>query len=106
MVKISFLDKKWFNPRLKLLHRKVQREFVRKRKSAKWKKLKKQFKKEKRKAVKSFYSNFVSELKITNPGKWYKMAKKIGAIDQMNDGDVQVEALDGLTNKECAEKIA
>jgi hypothetical protein len=34
------------------------------------------FKREKRKAIKTFYSIFVSELKVTNPGKWYKMANK------------------------------
>ena len=34
------------------------------------------------------------------------MAKKIGAVDQMNGGDIQVEALQGLDNKQGAQKIA
>ena len=91
---------------MKLLHRKVQREYVKNRKSAKWKKLKSRFKQQKRKAVKSFYSNFVTDLKVTNPGKWYNKAKQIGAVDQMNGGDIQVEVLEGLSNKECAKRIA
>ena len=105
-VKISSLDKKWFNPKLKLLHRKVQREFVKHRKSSKWKKLKKKFKQLKRKAIKTFYSKFVNDLKVTNPGKWYQMAKQIGAVDQMNEGDIQVEILEGLSNKESAIRIS
>ena len=81
-IKISSLDKKWMSPKLKLLHRKVQREYFKNRKSPKWKKLKKKFKKQKKAAVRTFYSNFVTELKNTNPGKWYKMAKQIGAVDK------------------------
>ena len=60
----------------------------------------------KRKAVKTFYSEFVSELKVSDPGKWYAMAKKIGAVDQMNEGEIKVESLSALSNLQCAEKIA
>ena len=105
-VRISNLDKKWFNPSLKILHRKVQREFYKHRQSPKWKRMKNKFKKLKRKAVKSFYSNFISDLKQSEPGKWYKMAKRIGAIDQMNAQEINVEELEGLDNKSCAEIIA
>ena len=105
-VKISSLDKKWFTPNLKQLHRRMQRAFHRNRSSQKYKKLKLKYKKLKRDAIKSFYSNFVSELKLTDPGKWYSMAKKIGATDQMNEGDVKVECLSGLTNIQAARKIA
>ena len=60
----------------------------------------------KRKAVKNYYSDFVNELKHTDPGKWYAMAKKIGAIDQMTSGDIQVEALTGFDNVQSAQMIA
>ena len=63
----------------------MQREFFRKRKSPKWKKLKAKFKKEKRKSIKQFYSEFVTDLKKSNPGKWFTMAKRIGALDQMSN---------------------
>ena len=105
-VKMSNLDKKWMCPNLKLLHRQMQREFFKNRKSSKWRKLKSSFKRLKRKSIKSYFSNFVTELKATNPGKWYGMAKKIGAVDQMSQGEIQVEALDGLTNEESAQVIA
>ena len=59
--KISSLDQKWMTPELKNLHRKMQREFFKKRKSEKYKLLKSKFKKLKRKSVKKIYSEFVSE---------------------------------------------
>ena len=34
------------------------------------------------------------------------MAKKIGAIDQLNEGEVKVESLSGLSNIQAAQKIA
>ena len=38
-----------------------------------------------------FYSGFVKELKATDPGKWYQMAKRIGAVENTNNGDVNKE---------------
>ena len=105
-IKISSLDKKWMVPKLKIFHRKMQREYFRNRRSTKWRQMKVRFKREKRKAIKTFYSIFVSELKTTNPGKWYKMAKRIGAVDQMNGGDVIVESLQHMDNLQCAQEIA
>ena len=104
-VKMSSLDQKWFSPELKNLHRRMQREYFLKRKSNKYKKLKSKFKKLKRKSVKQFHTEFVSELKSTNPAKWYQMAKKIGAVSQNSDGDINVESLENLTNAEAAQKI-
>ena len=48
----------------------------------------------------------MSDLKQTDPGKWYTMAKRIGAVDQMNTGDIVVDQLEGLENKTCADMIA
>jgi hypothetical protein len=72
------------SPQLKQLHRSMQREFYRHRKSSKYKKLKSKFKKLKKKTIRSFYSNFVSDLKVTDPGRWYAMANKIGAVKENN----------------------
>ena len=104
--KISNLDRNWMSPHIKQIHRRMQREFFHHRKSLKYKKLKSKFKKMKRNAVKTFYSAFVSDLKLTDPGKWYQMAKKIGAIDQMSRGEVKVESLSELNNLEAARAIA
>ena len=106
MTKMSNLDKDWMSPELKQLHRAMQREFLKNRKSKKHKKLKSKYKKLKRKTVKNVYSNFVTDLKQTDPGKWYKMAKQIGAVDKMSGGDITVESLDNLDNAQCSQKIA
>ena len=105
-VNISSLDKKWMNPNLKQVHRAMQREFCKNRKSEKYKKLKIKFKKMKRKAIKKFYSNFITEMKNTNPGKWYSMAKRLGAVDQITNGEVEVECLAGVDNSAAAHIIA
>ena len=105
-MKISSLDKKFMTPELKTLQRRVQREFYKRRKSQKWKNLKRKFKTLKRKTIRKFYSNFVSELKNTNPSKWYQMAKRIGAVNQKDEDDLKVEVLAGLSEEESAEQIA
>ena len=103
---MSTLDRKWMTPHLKQISRAMKREFYKHRKSAKYKKMKSKFKKLKRKSLKSFYSDFVSNLKATDPGKWYEMAKRIGAVDVMGGGETKVESLSHLSNKESAQKIA
>jgi hypothetical protein len=104
-VTISNLDKKWVTPELKNLQRQVQREYVQNRQSPKWRRLKFEFKQKKRKSVLSFHSNFVSNLKSTNPRQFYQMAKKIGAVDQMNAGELTVKCLVGLGDAESAEAV-
>ena len=84
----------------------MQREYFKCRKSPKYKKLKIKFKKLKRRTLKDFYSKFVSDLKLTDPGKWYNMAKKIGAVNKLSGGDIQVQSLNNLSNAQCVEKIA
>ena len=84
-VMFSCLDKKWMNHQLKNLLRKTQREFFKNRRSPKWRKLKKKFKRLKRKTVQNFYENFVSDLKTSNPAKCYSMAKRLGAETSTND---------------------
>ena len=106
VTKLTNLDRVWMSPELKQIHRAKQREFYKHRKSTKYQKLKKKFKKLKKKILKEFYSNFVSDLKTTDPGKWFKMAKRIGAIDDINGGNIQVQSLTNLNNAQCAQKIA
>ena len=106
ILKISNLDKKWMTPYLKSLSRRIKNEFFRNRKSPKWKRLKKEFKAKKKKAVRDFNYKFVNELKQTNPSRFYQMCKKIGLGDQMNSGDIKVECLKGLSDQECADTVA
>ena len=51
------------------------------------------------------HNKFVTELKVANPRKFFQMCKKIGAVDQMNTGDLSVRSLAGLSDKECAEAV-
>ena len=62
-VKISTLNKKWFSPSLKQLHRRMQRAYHTNQNGVKFKKLKLKFKKQKRNAITSFFKEFVSNLK-------------------------------------------
>ena len=89
-------------PVLKNLNRRTKREFYNNSKSHKWKK----FKKLKRSTVKNFYSNFVLELKESNPAKWYSMAKRMGAEQNSKNGELSVDCLKGLTNQQAAEQVA
>ena len=66
--------------------------------------MKRKFKKLKRNTIKSFYANFVSELKETNPAKWYSMAKRLGTEQSNRDNRLNVECLKGMDDKEAAEK--
>ena len=34
------------------------------------------------------------------------MAKKLGAVDQMNDGEIKVDCLEGLSKSEGSERLA
>ena len=94
------------NPKLKQLHRAMQREYYKNRGSAKFKRLKNRFRRMKRKIVKQFYSNFITEMKASDPGKWYGLAKRLGAVDQMTNGEVEVECLAGVDNAAAAQMIA
>jgi hypothetical protein len=63
-------------------------------------------KKLKRRTVKNFYSDFVTELKASNPAKWYSLAKRLGAEQSKKNGELSVECLKGLTNQQAAEQVA
>ena len=105
-VSISSLDKQWMTPELKLLLRQVQRERLKNGKNGKFKQLWSKFRRLKRAKVKQFYRTFVEELKTTNPSKWYSMMKRLGGLDQMDRGKLQISSLEGLTDAECAEAVA
>ena len=53
----------------------------------------------------TFNVDFVSELKTTNPGKWYIMMKRLGGLDQISRGRISIKSLEGLTDAECVEAI-
>ena len=90
VVTVSSLDKQWMNPELKVLLRQVQRERLKNGKGGKFKSLWSKFRRLKRGQIKKFTTNVVKEMKVTNPSKWYQMMKKLGGLDQMARGRLEI----------------
>ena len=103
---MSSLDKTWFNPALKLKYNEMQKEYFSKGKSTKWKSLRKSFRKSKKKASKDFYSVFVNDLKLAKPSQYFKMAKRIGAIEQKSKNQLDIACLDGMDPQMQVETVA
>ena len=105
-VKMSSLDKTWFNPALKLMYNKMQQEYYKYGRSLKWKSLRKSFRKSKNRASKEFYRSFVKDLKQSKPSQYFKMAKRIGAIEQQARGELNIASLEGLDPQMKVEAVA
>ena len=43
---------------------------------------------------------------MSNPAKWYSMAKRLGAEENGKGGELSVECLKGLDNQQAAEEVA
>ena len=77
-IKIALDDPPWMNTRIKTIIRQRNREFDKKGKSEKWRKLMKKSKSMVRIAKKNFSENFISNLKDTDPSTWMKRMNKLG----------------------------
>jgi hypothetical protein len=58
------------------------------------------------KASKNFYSFFVKDLKVAKPSQYYKMAKRIGAIEQNSKNEINIACLDGMDSQAQVEAVA
>ena len=87
------------------MDRKRKRIFQTERRSEKWKKMNKLFKKEVKRAKAQFYKNTIADLKQKNPGQWYSCLKRITSHDQMNQ-QINIEEISHLPDQEQAEIIA
>ena len=104
--KISSDDQPFCSEKMKRLKRQKSREYRKNRKSSKWQKLEINYKKEVSVAKKSYYKNIVKDLRMSNPGRWYSILKRICSYDQKKSDPVIVESIKHLSSKEQAEKIA
>jgi hypothetical protein len=77
-VKIALDDPPWMNTRIKTIIRQRNREYDKKGKSEKWRKLLKKSKSMVKRAKKNFSENFISGLKDTDPSTWMARMKKLG----------------------------
>jgi len=105
-VVMTNLDKFWMTPDLKQLLRQMQRERLKHGNSKYFCSMRAKFRKLKRKKIKTNTKNVVNELKVSAPGKWHSVIKKMGGVDQMSAGRLEVESLKGFSDQECAEAVA
>ena len=106
VISISNLDKNFMTPKLKILHRQMQRELYRNGKTEKFRKMRRKFKKAKRTSTSQYFDKFIHNLKTANTKKWFQQMKHFGGLNKINSGKLHIESLKNLTDQECAEKVA
>ena len=99
-------DQPWISHKIKVLDRRRKRIFHKERRSEKWKKLNKVYKKEIKAAKADFYMKKVADLKKKKPGQWYSCLKRITSYDQQKNQKVNVDEISHLPDQEQAEIIA
>ena len=104
--KINNDDQPWISMKLKKLDRKRKRIFHKQRRSEKWKKWDKIFKKEVKSAKSDFYKNKVADLKTKKPGQWYSCLKRITSHDQHKNDQPSVGEISHLSDQKLVELIA
>ena len=105
-LKICTTDKPWINSELKKLDRQRKREYLKNKKSIKWKKLNDEFSTKFLTAKRKYYNNLVEDLKESDVGKWYSKIKRMSCDEQTNSDDVQVMSMINVPVHIQAEKIA
>ena len=75
-LKVNENDKPWMNLELIKLDRQRKREYLKHKRSDKWKQLEELFLEKSAAQKESYYKDMVEDLKISQPGKWYSKVKK------------------------------
>ena len=104
-MKLSSDDEPWVTSKIKQLDRLQKREFSKNQQSEKWTKLNSLFLKKCDEEKKKYAEKIVSDLKSSNPSKWYSKLKRMSGQSKNND-EVNVSELDGIYDKLQAEIIA
>ena len=104
-VTMTNLDKPWMTPKMKDTLRKMQKERMKKGNCQRYKQLWATFRRLKRSRIKTNTENVVEELKEAAPGKWHRIMKRLGGLDQ-STGRLEVQSLRGLSDEESAEAVA
>ena len=101
-------DKPFINQELKSLKRRKMREYIKRGKSAKYRKLAKEFENKFKAAAQRYLRGKIDDLKDTQPGKAYNVLRSMGAKpgDSVDGNQFTLPTHMGLTNKESAELIA
>ena len=104
--KISSDDQPWYTEQLKRLNRRIRREFSKKRRSKRYRKLKKLYLKKVLEAKRNFKSKMIDDVMQARTGQWYSKLKRISNFDQTKSEVVQVDSISHLSDQEQAEAIA
>jgi hypothetical protein len=105
-VRFTSDDHPWTTSEIKDIARRKKREFFKRRKSIKWKRLNKLLETKCETAKLNYYTNIVSDLKSSNPGQWYSKLKRMSSYDQAKGESVNVGEIMHLSAKDQADAIA
>ena len=109
-LKISSHDKPFITAELKMLHRQKNREYCKRGKYLKYMQLKKRFDDLYKSEAKKFVAKSVQELKTSDPGKMYRILKRLGSKPDDEDTEtafaLPLHVQDGLSSDQSAECIA
>ena len=78
-IKIRPNEKAWVNNDIKIIDRRMKREYNKHKKSDKWKSLNTRFKQMCEKAKHLYSKNIVNDLKSSNPAQWYSKLKRMSS---------------------------
>ena len=104
--KVSSDDQPFCTEEMKRLKRLKAREYHKHRRSLKWWDLNEKYKRAVSKAKKTYYKNFIKDLKTAKTSQWFSLLKKLCSYDQHKSDPVIVESIKHLSNEEQAEAIA
>ena len=105
-IRVNENTKPWMNNQSIQLDRKRKREYLKHKKSAKWKKLNSDFEELSNQLKESYYETMVQDLKTSNPSQWYSKVKRMSTINQTKDEEIIVEQIKNETSQKQAEIIA
>ena len=105
-LKVNENDQPWVDAKLLKIDRQRKREYCKKKKSEKWKRLDQLFSDMADQLKEFYYKNMVEDLKTSNVGQWYSKIKRMSSIDPTQEDKVNVEEIMDLPSQQQAEKIA
>ena len=105
-LKVNQNDKPWMSLELKKLDRRRKNEYLKHKKSEKWKNLNEEFQKKSKYQKEVYYKTMVEDLKESSPGKWYSKVKRMSEVDPTKEEQVSVHKLMGISSQDQAEQIA
>ena len=104
--RISSDDQPWYTEQLKRLNRRIRREYSKKRRSKRYKRLKRIYQKRVLEAKRNFKSRMIDDVMTARSGQWYSKLKRISNFNQTKSDIVQVDNISHLSDQEQAESIA